>query len=671
MTSQRAPRRMSCRALLLAWLLFASFAGIGVSAPRPGPSDPTQAARDAIIGQARESQAQLRALAEVGEIRSARSGGQAYARRITKDSRVLTRVIRYARSRSGIVRGRNARGKVTGGTVAAARVNVAGVNRTLFVEGSPYSKPRNARLNNPRYPSRQKHGSTRGHAEQNLAGDIGDAIAEAHGSAASVAGRIHIHVEVPPCSSCRSGARNTRAAQGPLAQLSAEFRNQVLIITNALNSEVMVLRGGLEVTRFSAAARNGGMFASPATGEASSTGSAIDPELGGVDFSTLELRYVSDVSSDKTRAAGFAFKARPTRARSDARRGRSEAQRASDAFFVWLALPTSAMWVNLNPSEPDRIIEPRFGRTTAGRVLLEADLRMKKTAARLTNPNTRTGRRYWNELDAITGREVGCSSARMWIVPGRATVRETADELYIVKAPLRVKLESDLLGALGSSCGLPVYAKEIEAVFRRLILPRVQRAVRRAPEYAALRSVYMSRVAAEWYRKRADREHGAFADIVDSADISRWSPKRGWTPRQTFGRYVRSYDNGEYKVKRRTRKGNIIYTYTYTYGGVDFADVPRTNVSSRQLLAQRPDLPARISRALTRPTADPQTGDIWLAGASFDRAAAATDPVFAGEQVGGGLARRILLLLTCLVLLAAAAWSIVRWRTKPARHRPG
>jgi hypothetical protein len=658
---------MSCRALLIAWLLFASLAGIGVSAARPGPSDPTHATRDAIIGEARESQARLRALAEVGEIRSARSGGQAYALRIMKDSRVLTRVIRFARSRSGILRGRNARGKVTGGTVAAARVNVAGVKRTLFVEGSPYSKPKIARSNNPRYPSRQKHGSTRGHAEQNLAGDIGDAIAEAHGSAASVAGRIHIHVEVPPCSSCRSGAKNTRAARGPLSQLSAEFRNQVLIVTNAVNSEVIVLRGGLEVTRFSAAAKNRGVFASPATDDASSTGSALDSELGGVDFSTLELRYVSDVSSDKTRAAGFAFRARPSRAGSDAKRGRN----AAHAFFVWLALPTSAMWVNLNPSEPDRIIEPRFGRTSAGRVLLEADLRMKKTAARLTNPNTRTGRRYWNELDAITGGEVACSSARMWIVPAPATVRETADELYIVKAPLKVKLESDLLGALGSSCGLPVYAKEIEAVSRRLILPRVQRAVRSAPEYAALRSVYMSRVAAEWYRKRADREHGAFAEIVDSGDISRWALKRSWTPRQTFRRYVRSYENGEYKVKRRTRKGNIIYTYTYTSGGVDFADVPRRNVSPRKLLRLRPGLPSRISRALTRPTADPQTGDVWLAGASFDRAAAAKDPVFTGEQAGGGLARPILLLVLCVVILAAAAWSIVRWRTSPARHSRG
>lgn len=666
MTGNRASRRTWCWALLLAALIVASSAPVGASAPAQGPSDPAQATRDAIIGEARESQAKLRALAEAGEIDAARQGGRPYARRLMKDRRVLDRVIRFARSRTGILRGLNTKGKVTGGTAAAARLNVPGVKTTLFVEGSPNTKPANARSNNPRYPSAQKHGATQNHAEQNVAGSMGDAVAAVHGSGSSVTGRVHIHVEVPPCSSCRQGAKNAKAAAGPLAQFSAEFRNLVVVITNARNSEVIVLRGGREVARFSAADKKAGVFVSPGTDQAS-TGPALDPALGGVDFSSLELRYLSDVSSDKTKAAGFAFKARPTRAGSHGRAGWRAAQRASDAFFVWLALPPSAMWVNLNPSEPERIIEPRFGRTTAGRVLLEADLRMKKTAARLTNPNTRLGRRYWNELDAITGGRVACSASRMWIVPAPATVRETADELYIVKAPLRVKLESDLFADLGAQCGgLPVYVKETEAIFRRLILPRVQRAVRSAPQYAALRSVYMSRVAAEWYRKRADHEHGAFADIIGSGDISRWAPKRSWTPRQTFRRYVRSYKNGEYKVKRRTRKGNYVYTYTYQDGGVDFAVVPRQNVSASDLQTMRPGLPGRISQALMRATADPQTHEVWLGGGSFDRAAAAEDPVFTGEDPAGGLARVALLLVLCFLIVAAAAWSIVRVRAKAA-----
>jgi len=139
------------------------------------------------------------------------------------------------------------------------------------------------------------------------------------------------------------------------------------------------------------------MFAPPGSGTESAATSLADG-LGGVDFSSLELRYLSDVSSADTSATGFAFRARPAGTAGGGEPGTPK--RASDAFFVWLALPTSAMWVNLNPSEPDRIIDPRFGRTSTGRVLLEADLRMKKTAARLTNPNTRLGARFWRELEA-------------------------------------------------------------------------------------------------------------------------------------------------------------------------------------------------------------------------------------------------------------------------------
>ncbi|MGW6840807.1 hypothetical protein [Streptomyces sp. NPDC054958] len=51
--------------------------------------------------------------------------------------------------------------------------------------------------------------------------------------------------------------------------------------------------------------------------------------------------------------------------------GRRTAQLASDSFFVRTELPPPALSVNLNPDEPDRIIDEKFGRTDVGRVLLE------------------------------------------------------------------------------------------------------------------------------------------------------------------------------------------------------------------------------------------------------------------------------------------------------------
>lgn len=59
----------------------------------------------------------------------------------------------------------------------------------------------------------------------------------------------------------------------------------------------------------------------------------------------------------------------------------------SDAFFVWLLHPPESFWVNLSPTEEDRVIEHSLGRTDVGKVMLEADLLLKKTAARLLHPD--------------------------------------------------------------------------------------------------------------------------------------------------------------------------------------------------------------------------------------------------------------------------------------------
>ena len=399
----------------------------------------------------------------------------------------------------------------------------------------------------------------------------------------------------------------------------------------------------------------------------------LDGETGGIDFSSLELRYVSDVSTDKTRAAGFAFKALPGKGTADRGAGARAAQRASEAFFVFLALDPRTFTVNLQPGQVDRIVDGKLGRTNAGRVMLEADLRMKKAVAPLIHPDGRVGRRYWSEINRIVGTKRTCFIFRQWIVPAEATVYESEGELYILKAPLSVQLEADYYRSrstppLLNRCGGvdPAVQRRIEAVYRRLILSRVQRAVRRAPEFAALRRVYFSRIAAEWYRERAAaRAGGAYADIVGSGDIAPWAPARSWTPRDVFDRYMRSATEGEFNVKRRVRIGQL---RQYAYGGVLFSDVPRRNVSRAELTAMRPGLARRIAGALSQPAVDPQSGEIWLAGASFDRTAAASDPAFGsrgsaddGPDIGAPL-------VAFLVALGSALLVLV---TRRVMRRPG
>ncbi|WP_327098935.1 hypothetical protein OIE68_09170 [Nocardia vinacea] len=92
--------------------------------------------------------------------------------------------------------------------------------------------------------------------------------------------------------------------------------------------------------------------------------------LGGVDFSTLELRYMSDTHQSGGPGIQYAFSANPVAGDHPSYGGRKAALLASDAFFVWFEPPTAVFTANLKPDEPDRIVDDKFGRTDVGRLLL-------------------------------------------------------------------------------------------------------------------------------------------------------------------------------------------------------------------------------------------------------------------------------------------------------------
>lgn len=331
--------------------------------------------------------------------------------------------------------------------------------------------------------------------------------------------------------------------------------------------------------------------------------------LGGVDFSTLELRYISDTF---TGAAGvkYAYHVDPDPTQKVSFGGAKAAKLAADSFFTWLALPESAFTVNLNPEEPDRIVDEQFGRTDAGRVLLQADFEMKKTVAKLIHPDSKAGLSFWEQLRG----EQRCISMREWIVPTPATVRDNGTELFILDAPLDVKMETEykkLSGADNCPGQATADTQHNEQVYRSLILPQVVKAVNTAPEYADLRRVYASRVAAQWYRDRSATKATAYKSIVGSGDITPWVTRTGWKPRDTFDAYVKSYRDGEFTVKHTTRSGNTIYTNTYVYGGVDFTATPTSNVSADVLAAQHPGVSDAVSDVSGGPVSD-HAGEFWF-----------------------------------------------------------
>ncbi|MFF3340149.1 hypothetical protein [Streptomyces flavidovirens] len=377
---------------------------------------------------------------------------------------------------------------------------------------------------------------------------------------------------------------------------------------------------------------------------------------GGIDFSSMELRYLSDPGDGS--GLQYSFSADRDFMKGDPRTstGLTAADQTSDAFFVWLALNPTSFWVNLNPNEPDRIVDHRLGQTDAGRIMLEADLRMKKTIGKLIHPKSRTGREFWGR---VTG---DCMSYRTWILSAPASVHQDGDALYILDAPLDVQMETMYMEARGkaAAAGCPRTDKATEErnedLFRTLILPKLRHAINYAPEYAELRRVYLARVAAEWYRGLSQSKDTAYGDLVDKGDVTDWQTETDWKPTDTFDRYVDSYSKGEFKVTEEEQRGDgRVYVRTYSYGGVDLSKIAMSKVSNDRFTAEHATLAEDIDRSLNAPSA---AGDdtVWL-GAPTPRQAAGLGPPEGPLSTGEVTLR---LLPVALALLGVLLW----WRRR-------
>jgi hypothetical protein len=394
---------------------------------------------------------------------------------------------------------------------------------------------------------------------------------------------------------------------------------------------------------------------------------------GGVDFTSMELRYVQD-SGDGS-GLQYAFNTSDLPDDQVSAGGLEVAQLSSDAFFTWLALPASAFWVNLNPTQPDQIIDAKLGTTDAGRVLLEADLTMKKLAANLTNPRTTLGNQFWNELQQGPKQELApCFAVRNWIVPAPAKVREDGGQLYILDAPLKVM--SAPIGAEvppGSDFDAcrddpPEIIKHNQQVFENLILPKVADAVNKAADFEDLRRVYLSRVAAEWIRQRSVGRTTAFTPIIGSGDVSRWPARVAWDPKEVFQRYLKSVKEGEYHEEHtfpQTGKTVIV-----SLGGVDFSSSPRNNISPVEFQKVAPKLPVTIASSQFADRQDEDGLRTWFGGAAGQPRQ--QPPVQQPGGTGGGLpitgasvsrtiAAGVLLLLAGVVLVLWARRRRIHW----------
>ncbi|MFJ8111865.1 hypothetical protein [Streptomyces sp. NPDC096132] len=361
---------------------------------------------------------------------------------------------------------------------------------------------------------------------------------------------------------------------------------------------------------------------------------------GGVDFSTLDISYIGQTSTGNV---SYAFSAKNTDDETaPGYGGKEKAQLISDAFFTWLALTPDHFWVNLNPDDPNTIMEAPFDKTDAGRVLLEADMEMKHDFGRAEDPKTEAGKRFWDGITRVDGKPC-MGSTRNWIVPKKAEVRIENDGAYILSAPLEVKTVAQDYNTPGPGGGMPCTLTEAQtahnmAVYRQTVLPVVEKQVNEDPKYADLRRVYKARIAAEYVRQTVARDPrafgGSFSRIIDSDQVKRWplrGKNAGWDKTTVWKEMKRSYTEGDFKYEIPVG-GEV---WVYTVGGVDLTKQPQQKVSKAQFQSEKPNLPSVTKGSRNEALGYQATGTTVMGGDNSGRSGGGTPgPTPSGSPTG-------------------------------------
>ncbi|MFG3344610.1 LAETG motif-containing sortase-dependent surface protein [Streptomyces sp. NPDC048018] len=337
---------------------------------------------------------------------------------------------------------------------------------------------------------------------------------------------------------------------------------------------------------------------------------------GGIDFTTLELRYVGGLAKGKGMQYSMKADMMPDPDEDPGFGGQEKVQLASDALFTWLALTPDKFWVNLNPDEPNRVMDAKFASTDAGRVLLEADLQMKHDFFKAMDPKTDLGKRYWAALPKDNGNPC-MPGLRNWIEPKPAQVREQDGGIYILDAPLALKSTAQKTVTHGPGEPIcdpgPEQVKAAQKVVDALIVPEVEKIINTAPQYADLRRVYTSRVAAEWIRQQDAKQESDFRKIIGSDDVKRWplrAPHENWDKDELFKRYRKIFIDGEFTYDVDTDHGVRVYIV----GGVDFSKQPKKNISKVRFVTENRTLDTTTTTSMRSDDTSYRDTDILYIG---------------------------------------------------------
>lgn len=255
---------------------------------------------------------------------------------------------------------------------------------------------------------------------------------------------------------------------------------------------------------------------------------------------------------------------------------KKKARKSLEYFFIGLTLPDEKFWVNLNPKEPYRMLDSLLADTDLGRIMLYADLRLKKDTCELMNPNeSAVGAQYWSRLYE-KAKQLGVTDKipvinQIWIIPDKAEAYEAENKLSLIKSKLKV-----YAGKSNGSEPLQDYALSL---MNELILPRLCQKVNESELYADLREVYQALVLARWYKQKFSRQQNFLLRDVSYNIVKGAENNFSYQPDQIYRDYLGSFKKGEYSLGSGLESFYpAMAIMRYFIGGINFRKLPEISL---------------------------------------------------------------------------------------------
>ncbi len=337
-------------------------------------------------------------------------------------------------------------------------------------------------------------------------------------------------------------------------------------------------------------------------------------DLAGINFTSIKLNSIS-ITTDSSVGVDFdlILKAEKAEGSNPGINIQNATRTGAAAFMTGLAVNDNKFWVNLNPWEVDRIIDEELGQSEAGRIMLEADLQMKRDFSNYGNPcANEMGKALWNLLDKKredlvqrcmnkfpgeikeTSNIILKPVQRHWIVPDKAYAYSNGSLIYIINASLTINSEPVMyhasfqvknqdISTLSRGCieelnrSAQEYAEYYKNLEERMIQPYVVADINTDEKYEDLREVYAALALAQWYKSKVTPHTDIFRDSLNSSSSAILKSQTPWHPKDIWDKYVYSFKNGEYKcwenTTTKTAKGTRTKISLHSAGGVEFKDI--------------------------------------------------------------------------------------------------